>query len=203
MVEHRDDDEADPAGAGPGVQRECERPPHYPAELERVIRLADGTRVFVRPLVPDDGPALRRELAALDPESLYLRFFSPAPVLDKRQIRQLTQMDYRWRLALVGIEQEGRGVAVGRYDGTPETDSAEVSFLVRPDWRGRGLARRLLTLLEAAAMGRGIRRFRAYYLPENEHAAALFAHAGFAPPRIEGGVAEVRKALGAGRSTPV
>jgi RimJ/RimL family protein N-acetyltransferase len=172
-----------------------ERPPGYPADLERMLTLPDGRTVFIRPLLPADAAQMAQEISTLDEDTLYRRFMTPRPQLDADRIRYLASVDYRWRMALGVVDEDGRGVAVARYEGAPGSDSAEVAVAVRPEWRRQGLALALFDMLADAARAHGLRRLTAVYLAENRPAARLMAKAGYGPPRIHHGVGEVEKAL--------
>lgn len=192
---------SDPAYAGqlppiPGIPlpRALE-PSGYPRELERHRRLEDGRVYVVRPLVPADQPALKAALDLADPQTLYQRFFTTQPRLDTKTLSRLTHLDYRQRMALLAMTPSWSPVAVARYEAKAGSARAEVSFVVAPGWRGAGLAQALAELLEEAARGRGIQVLEAYYLADNQPAAALFARCGYDRPRISAGVAEVQKPL--------
>lgn len=172
------------------------RPPGYPAELERIITLRDGRVVFVRPIAPTDALKLRLEIRAADPDTLFRRFFTTRPKIDSRRLRDWTQLDYRWRLALVAIDRNMRGVGIACYESTDAQKHAELSFLVQPHWQHAGLATALLRLLEGTARKQGVQRFTAFYLAGNDAAAGLFAKSGFDKPRVSDGVVETEKLLG-------
>lgn len=171
------------------------RPPGYPPHLERAVTLRDGRRVHVRPIVPADAPELAAAVAAADDETLYLRFFTPRPHLGARQLRHLTEIDYRSRLALVALGGAGRGVAVARYESGPGADSAEVAVVVDAAWRRAGLAAVLLSMLEDAAREAGIARLTALYLADNRPAAAMLEAAGYGAPTVDEGVTTVTRHL--------
>lgn len=170
-------------------------PPGYPAHLERDVTLRDGRRVHVRPIVPSDAPDLAAAAAAADAETMYLRFFTPRPRLSARQLRHLTEVDYRSRLALVAFGDDDRGVAVARYESRPGADDAEVAIVVDAGWRRVGLAAALLALLEEAARQAGIRRLAALHLADNLPAAAMLAAAGYGSPTVADGITTVTRLL--------
>ena len=87
-----------------------ERPPGYPADLERTLTLPDGRTVFIRPLLPADAAQMAEEISTLDEETLYRRFMTPRPQLDADRIRYLASVDYRWRMALGVVDEDGNGV---------------------------------------------------------------------------------------------
>ncbi|HXX91502.1 MAG TPA: GNAT family N-acetyltransferase, partial [Acidimicrobiales bacterium] len=82
-------------------------------------------------------------------------------------------VDYQLRLALVALDSGSHGVGIARYEGVEGDDCAEVAVAVSRDWRRVGLGSGLFLLLAQAAIARGIRRFRALYLVENEEVARL------------------------------
>jgi len=43
----------------------------------RTIELSEGTRVLVRPIVPEDEPLLHEAVAAMSERTVYFRFFTP------------------------------------------------------------------------------------------------------------------------------
>ncbi len=158
------------------------RPDGYPRELERRITLADGRRVFIRPVVPGDANALVHAVRTADPATLRARFLGGAPPTDRATIIHLVTLDYVDRLALAAFG-DGRGVGLARYEairnsnGTP-TGSADVAVVVDPVWRRVGLASALLRLLAEAAAARGITRFVATYYATNADVAAIIAETG-------------------------
>ena len=171
----------------------------YPAELECDVLLSDGRAAHLRPIRPEDAPALRSFGERLSPETVYFRFFSPRHHIGDEEIAHYATVDYHDRLALIAVV-DGELVAVARYDrcgvkapgpdepGTaapndgetgPVLDEAEVAFVVRDDHQGRGLGTVLLEHLASAAVQRGIGRFVADTLPENYRMLNVFRSAGF------------------------
>ncbi len=170
-------------------------PPGYPAHLERTVALRDGRTVFVRPIVPSDAELLAAAADDADDETLYLRFFTSRPRLGPRQLRHLTEVDYRWRLALIAFDPDGRGVAVARYEGKPGDAAAEVAVVVEPGWRRTGLAAAMLRMLEEAAAQAGVTRLFALHLSDNAAAGALLAAVGYGSPTVSDGITTVTRAL--------
>jgi GNAT superfamily N-acetyltransferase len=170
------------------------RPAGYPAEFEQWIEVADGRTVFARPIVPDDAPMLQREIETADPETIYQRFFRAPVRLDAAQLDRLCRLDYGARFALAAFSTDGEGVAIVRYEST-EPGVAEVAVVVQNEWRGLGLGTALLASLEEAAVERGIRRFTAYYLPDNAAIEALLSDRGFTTGICDGEVSFAEKDL--------
>ncbi|MHB8295777.1 MAG: GNAT family N-acetyltransferase [Acidimicrobiales bacterium] len=153
-------------------------PASYPGEWELDAPLVDGSGVHLRPIRPDDAPALRAFHAGLSEQSVYMRFFTPHPVLGDEELRRFTEVDYHDRLALVAL-MEGQLTAVARYDRLPGSRDAEAAFLVADAHRHRGIGALLLEHLAAYARKEGIERFVAETLSQNRPMLQVFAQSGF------------------------
>jgi len=151
----------------------------YPSEYELSVVLRDGSGVQIRPIRPDDGDLIKDLFERLGPESRYFRFFRVKNTLDPEEIEYFTNVDYHERMALVAIAQD-RFIGVGRYDALADDPStAEVAFAVADDHQGRGVGTELLLLLTSYARNHGIKRFKAYVLPENRQMMRVFRNSGF------------------------
>jgi GNAT superfamily N-acetyltransferase len=151
--------------------------------------------VTLRPIRTDDAPALIDFHRELSPQSVYRRFFFVHPRLSPAEVERFTCVDAVDRLALVA-EDDGRLIAVGRYDREPGTSEAEVAFVVADRFQHQGIGPSLLDALAAAAWPRGIRTFTAQVLPENRDMLDVFRHSGFVVETVVGdGVVTVRLAL--------
>ena len=135
----------------------------------RELALADGTRVLVREIRPEDATALQRLVDRLSERSVRLGFFGPMVELSDENARHFAEVDGMKRYALVALdpEDEGEIVAVVRYDREKDTDGAEYAALVEDRFQGRGLGLSLTRALIDAARERGVSNFDALVLPEN------------------------------------
>jgi GNAT superfamily N-acetyltransferase len=79
-------------------------------------------------------------------------------------------------------------IGVGRYEPTDDPTTAEVAFVVEDRWQNKGLGTALFTELLRAGVDRGIRRFRADVLADNQRMLDLIDRFG----RVES------RSLGAG-----
>jgi GNAT superfamily N-acetyltransferase len=135
--------------------------------------LADGTRVTLRSIRPDDADAMRRAFGRLSWRSRYQRFLSGTPELTDEMVQYLTQVDGDRHVAIVAAvdshdlkTEEGLGVArFVRLEGEPEV--AEAAVTVIDEAQGRGVGRLLLRALATLARDHGIRTIRAEVLAEN------------------------------------
>src|ERR1035437_6563653 len=125
----------------PNARRSQEFAPNYPASDESVVRLSDGRRVEIRPILPSDAPELAEAIRTADAETLHARFLGGAPqltdaVLDK--LTGLTTSDVsHWSPAAEGAASPwpATGCCRGPETGRPQQTSLSLS---RPD--GDGLA---------------------------------------------------------------
>ena len=148
----------------------------YPRELERAVVSRDGSDLRIRPIRPDDEPRLVALYGRLSEHTAYQRFFTLMRRLPPSWFHFFANVDYRNRLALVAERDTAAGpelVGVGRYEPTEEEGTAEVALVVQDGWQGRGLGSLLMEDVLSAGQARGIRRFRAYVLADNERMLRL------------------------------
>lgn len=142
-------------------------PEGYPRSLEHPLRLLDGRRVFIRPILPSDAEELQRAVENADPETLRRRFLGGSPPRTAEEFQHLVCVDYDRRLAVVALAEDGQGVGIARYEALGDTDTAEIAVAIDPRWRHIGLATNLLRQLAAGAVANGIRRFSAEFFADN------------------------------------
>jgi len=150
----------------------------YPFELMCDITTGDGTNLHLRPIRPDDAESLVQFHQGLSPASIYLRYFFGHSKLSAQEVERFTCVDYVDRLALV-VEDADRLVAVCRYERVPDTSEAEIAFVVADNYQHQGIGGLLLERLVEAARKRGITRFLAYTLSENQTMQQVFTDSGF------------------------
>lgn len=167
---------------------------HYPTRLIDVWTLADGRRVTVRPVLPQDAALEQALVRALSPAARYQRFFAPIRELPEGWLRALTQIDYRRHQALIAEcfdGDEALPVAEARYIVDADGDEAEFAVVVVDDWQRLGLARRLLGSLIAQAARSGLKRLRGDVLATNRAMLDLAQSLGFRARRHPDGGAQV------------
>jgi len=154
-----------------------------PEPLTRALplrrRLRDGTPVRLRLIDARDRERLRDGFEHLSPASRYRRFFTPVPRLTEGMLRRLVDTDERDHVAVgaeLGGPRMGRrdGLGVARFIRSKERpNEAELAVTVIDDMQRRGLGGLLVQALCWAARQRGIDRFTAIVLPENDGMRAL------------------------------
>ncbi len=139
--------------------------------------LRDGRTAHLRPIRPEDAELMVDFYGRVSDESKYFRFFSPMPTLSDKDVERFTHVDHHDRVAFV-VELGGLMIAVGRYDVVRDGE-AEVAFLVEDKHQGRGIAQLLLEHLAQAGRERGVERFVAEVLPDNQKMIGTFRDAGY------------------------
>jgi RimJ/RimL family protein N-acetyltransferase len=95
----------------------------------------------------------------------------------------LVSIDYAKDMAVVATIGDVAGdkiIGVGRYMRSSKSDKlAEVAFLVRDEWQGRGLGGAFLSSLADIAKAQKIEGFVATVLPQNKLMMAVFRNAGY------------------------
>jgi RimJ/RimL family protein N-acetyltransferase len=155
---------------------------HYPAELIDVVRLADGERVVIRPVLPQDRELMAAFFHGLTAEARCSRFMHPVSEPASELLRQFTQVDHANHVALIAeIFADGREIVIGeaRYVRGADPSSAEVSVSVAEPWQGKGLATRMLAKLACRAAAAGVRRITGETFANNERMLSLARRAGF------------------------
>jgi RimJ/RimL family protein N-acetyltransferase len=161
----------------------------------RTLELIDGTKVLVRPIVPEDEPLLHEAVAAMSERTVYFRFFSPLKRMPDALAHRLAVVDYNDRFALVATDKHRaseRIVGVARYDRVVNTDVAEVAVAVIDEFQRRGLGSALMTILGKVATEHGIKTFTLIVLPENQQMLGLLRKMGWIHrAKLSGGVYDI------------
>ncbi|MEX0420392.1 bifunctional acetate--CoA ligase family protein/GNAT family N-acetyltransferase [Spiribacter pallidus] len=168
--------------AGDGAGRLAIRP--YPRELETRVRADDGSDYLLRPILPEDEPALHRAFSHLTPEQIRLRFFAPMKQLSHMAAARFTQIDYDREMALIITDPDrvpGEAELYGavHIHADPDGEQAEYSIVVRHELTRQGLGRILMEHVIDYARQRGIGAITGEVLRENQPMLALCRQLGF------------------------
>lgn len=134
----------------------------YPVGLIHPLTLADGRRVLVRPVLPQDSDGEQAFVKGLSPSSRYRRFHVGMRELPPSTLQRMTEIDHRTHVALVAhpeldIDDDAEPVIVAdaryvRLDGR----RAEFAVAVDDRWQRQGLGSRLLRMLARHAAKNGL-----------------------------------------------
>jgi len=166
------------AGPSSGNPRFAIRP--YPTDWERHMALPDGTRIFVRPIRPEDESLYPAFLAAVTQDDLRLRFFAPIREFGHGFIARFTQIDYARAMAFIALDgATGKMLGVVRIHADSKYESGEYAILIRSDLKGHGLGWLLMELMIQYARTEGLRFVRGQVLRENTMMLQMCQQFGF------------------------
>ncbi|MGN6572172.1 MAG: bifunctional acetate--CoA ligase family protein/GNAT family N-acetyltransferase [Pseudolabrys sp.] len=165
------------AASAPAEARLAIRP--YPQGLESEIRTADGGVFAVRPIRPEDEPALRRFAEDVDDADLWHPVFAPLRQKSHETAARLSQIDYDREMTMVAWDG-GRIAGLARSAADPNFEAAEAAVIIRSDLRDKGLATKVLQLLLRAVAGQGVRNAVLVYPARLDRVKAIAAELGFA-----------------------
>jgi len=175
----------DPGVAEEQLPRSAIRP--YPARYVSPWQGKNGMHVLIRPIRPEDEPAMVKFHETLSDRSVYLRFFHleklSSRVAHARLLRKCF-IDYDREMALVAELVNAQGavqeiVAVGRLTRTPGSKEAEIAVLVADKFQRCGLGSELFRRLIQIGRDEKLQRITATTLPENMGMRALATRYGF------------------------
>ena len=170
-----------PSPYSPAARRLAIRP--YPKELEQHITLPDGRHLLLRPVLPEDEPAVQQAVHNTPAEDLRLRFFQPIKELSHTMAARLTQLDYDREMALAMTEPGTPGKAnilgVVRIMMDPDMQKAEYAIIMNRGMKGQGLGPLMMRRIIDYARQRGIREIYGEVLRENRAMLKLNRALGF------------------------
>jgi len=145
-----------------------------------IVTLKDGTRMRVRPIVPEDKDLLVEGFARLSPETRFRRFLGYMDKLRPPLLRYLTEIDYVDHFAWIGLDADkSTGIGVARYVRMrDDPTAAEAAIVVVDEYQHRGAGTILLQLLGATALTNGITHFVGEALAENQPIRELLENLG-------------------------
>ena len=148
--------------------------------FEHRVRKRRGLNgITIRAVRPDDRERIVQAFQALDPESIYQRFFVLKKRLSDEELRRLTESDGVRDVVLVATVASNDQeiiIGLGRYARTGT--SGEIAFTVEEDYQGCGVASELLWRLTDIARRGGIRQFEVDVLPDNAAMLKVFERSG-------------------------
>ncbi len=174
-------------------------PPRY---RPRRLKLRDGREVMLRGIVEADAAAIVQAFERLSAESRYYRFMEHKKQLDPAALeRGVHPRPGRDFVFVATTPAPGGSDIVGAAQYVPADDrhtkTCEFAITVAEDWRGRGLATKLLASLVRRARRNGYRKMEGLVLAENVPMLALARKLRFAvqPVPEDASVVRVERAL--------
>jgi acetyltransferase len=175
---------------GPEVsEEELPRPAirAYPSQYVWETMLKNGTKVTIRPIRPEDEPAVAEFHERLSDRSVRFRYFHAFQLgarVTHERLRQRCFIDYDRELALVAEPavpdpDQPQILAIGRLRRLHRSGDAEFAIVVADGFQRQGLGRKLLTSLIDAAQAEGVTRLMAEMLRDNTAIQSLCRQFGF------------------------
>jgi RimJ/RimL family protein N-acetyltransferase len=126
-----------------------------------------GISLVLRPLNPVDRDRYLAGVENVGPQSRYLRFLGPKPVLSEGEIRYFTEVDHHDHEAILAVIG-GAVVGVARYvRDRKDRGLAEFALVVVDAWQGHGVGTALLRRLAERASDEGVQRLHGTVFHEN------------------------------------
>lgn len=181
----------------------------YPREYVRSWTAPDGTELLIRPIRPEDEPAMARFHEGLSPETVHARYFSYLKLAERTAHDRLARVcfiDYNRVMAIVAERHAADGTAeivgVGRLIRLPGRAEGEFALLVADAWQRHGLGTALLGDLVAIGRREGLRRIVGDILESNTGMLRVSQRLGFALHHDDDDPGMVRAELAVGASAP-
>jgi acetyltransferase len=162
----------------------------YPVQYVGSWKDADGQDLTVRPIRPEDEPAMVRFHGTLSEHAVYMRYFQSLAISQRTAHERLTRMcfiDYARAMALVAVRrpqgsaaaEDEEIVGVGRLTGVPGRKEAEFAVLVTDGEQRKGLGTELLRRLVAIGREEGLDCITGSILPQNRGMQRVCEKLGF------------------------
>jgi acetyltransferase len=157
----------------------------YPHAYIREIRDEKDTPIVIRPIRPEDEPALAQFHGTLSEATVRARYGADLALAERTAHERLTRIcfvDYDREIALVAEAPlaEGSVVAgVARLSRIHASEDKQLSLVVSDAWQRRGIGRELLRSAITVARGERAHAVLARLSPENAPMRTLLGEAGF------------------------
>ena len=158
----------------------------YPIHMVSDWTMKDGTSVVIRPIRPEDEPAMITFHQKLSERSVYLRFFQPLKLTQRTSHDRLTRacfIDYDREMALIAERKNAAGepeiLAVGRLSKLHGREEAELAAVAVDSAQHQGLGTELYRRLVQVARDEKLTKVISNMLPENREMRAMCTRLGF------------------------
>ncbi len=146
----------------------------------------DGTAFTIRPIRPEDEPAMEKFHGTLSERAVYMRYFRTFHIDQRTAHERLTRIcfiDYDRGMVLVA-ERDSPGaereiIGVGRLTKIPGSNDSEFALLVTDRYQNKGLGTELLSRLVDIARREKIHRVTGEILLENRDMQRVCEKLGF------------------------
>jgi acetyltransferase len=164
----------------------------YPSQYVAPWTMRDGLEVMIRPIRPEDEPAMVEFHGALSAQTVHMRYFASIPLETRTRHDALIRgcfIDYDRAMALVAERQDTNGnkqiLGLGRLIGVHGSNEAEFAVAIADQFQGMGLGTELLRRLVQIGKDEGVSRIFGEILVDNASMRSVCRRLGFrfCPPR--------------------
>jgi len=154
----------------------------YPKQYETYFKTRDNKKVIIRPVRTTDEPLLKELYYSLDERDRYLRFFEVKKEFTHSKTQQEVNIDYENIFsigAFIGDISDQEMIGNASYHYNPRNNMAEFDFLIKKEWRGRGVASFLYRHLIIIAKEKGIKGFYGNIHIQNRKTVQIIRKGGY------------------------
>jgi acetyltransferase len=154
----------------------------YPMRYVKPFRMNGGQEVMIRPVRPEDEPAMVHFQESLSDRTVRMRYFQPMNLSQRTSHEYMTRLcfiDYDREMVLVAETPEGEMVAGARLSKLQGSDEAEFAIIVADAYQRHGLGTELMQRLIEVGRDEGIRRIIGIVLTDNANMQHVLERLGF------------------------
>lgn len=153
----------------------------YPVKYVETWNLKDGTPVIIRPIRPEDEPAMvqfHKDLSQETVRQSYLKAVHYEERVARDRLIRFCFNDYDREIALI-IERDREILGAIRLTKIPGTSEATFALIVKDRWQNKGIGAKLMQKILEVAKSEKIERIQAQMLDENFQMQKLCKNFGF------------------------
>jgi acetyltransferase len=158
----------------------------YPTQYTGAFKMKDGTVVNIRPIRPEDEPAVAKFHEKLSERTVQLRYFQPMNLKQRTSHERLTHIcfiDYDREMALVAERKNSKGepeiIAVQRLSKLHGLNAAESAVVIVDEAQHKGLGTELMRRSLEVAKAEKLHRVICKILTDNKDMQAIAQKLGF------------------------
>ncbi|MFX1570214.1 MAG: GNAT family N-acetyltransferase [Promethearchaeota archaeon] len=154
----------------------------YPTQYETIYSISNKEKVRIRPVKTTDEPLLRDLYYSLSERDRYLRFFELKKEFTHSKTQFEVNIDYNDIFSIGAfIGEIGKEEMIGNatYYLNPKINMGEYSFLVRDDYRGKGIGGFLYQHIVIIAKERGLKGLYGNIHIQNKSAVRIIKTGGY------------------------
>jgi len=154
----------------------------YPSQYEKYFFTRDNIKIMIRPVKTTDESLLKDFYYSLDERDRYLRFFSVRIDFTHSKTQHEVNIDYQNVFsigAFIGDITDPEMIGTASYHYNPNNNLAEFDFMVKQEWRGKGIASFLYHHLIIIAKEKGIKGFYGSIHIQNKQAVQIIRKGGY------------------------